>query len=239
MSNNQRKKHVASSKVIPISSQGTSAGEDAPLASVDSDQLLLRLSVLQRELHGQSTGVVERLCQGIADASQGHMQLVLLRSQYQSAQNTSLPVHVWLSLPVEHAGRTYGMLEIAPDPIRSDQLVLPYQKAQVVAMSCAVLLYSLETAAYLQREYISPVRLPVTLPPREQELLELMCHGYQREEIALMLGITRETIRKMCEKMYPRLGVHTEREAIAAAFRLGLCFPIEHLSAKIKLSPER
>ena len=115
MSNNQRKKHVASSKVIPISSQKTSAGEDAPLASVDSDQLLLRLSALQRELHGQSRGVVERLCQEIVEASQGHVRLVLLRNPWLT-QTPSYCEHTRLFLAVEYAGRSYGNLEIAPDP---------------------------------------------------------------------------------------------------------------------------
>lgn len=98
---------------------------------------------------------------------------------------------------------------------------------------CAFILYSLETAAYFQREYPSPVHLPVSLTPREQEVLELMCRGHQRKQIASMLHIKPATVGKICETMYPRLGVRTEREAIAAAFRLGLSFPIEHLSATI------
>lgn len=96
-----------------------------------------------------------------------------------------------------------------------------------------LILYSLETAAYFQREYPSPVHLPVSLTPREQEVLELMCRGHQRKQIASMLHIRPATVGKICEKMYARLGVRTEREAIAAAFRLGLSFPIEHLSATI------
>ncbi len=233
MSITNRKKRAASSHATPISSQETSAGEGVPLTSIDGDELQLRLSALHQLLYGQSTDVVERLCQEIMDASQGQVQLVLQRYRYLPSHMPSFPEHSALSLPVVHAGRTYGRLEIGPDPTRPDQPVLAYQKMQVLAIHCAFILYSLETAAYFQREYPSPVHLAVSLTPREQEVLELICRGHQRKHIASMLHIKPATVGKICEKMYPRLGVRTEREAIAAAFRLGLSFPIEHLSATI------
>ncbi len=198
MSITNRKKRAASSHATPISSQETSAGEDIPLTSVDSDELQLRLSALHQQLYGQSTDVVERLCQEIMDASQGQVQLVLHRYRYLPSHMPSFPEHSALSLPVVHAGRTYGRLEIGPDPTRPGQPVLTYQKTQL-----------------------------------EQEVLELICRGHQRKQIASMLHIKLATVGKICEKMYPQLGVRTEREAIAAAFRLGLSFPIEHLSATI------
>ena len=237
MSINNRKQPSEPSASTAISSQETSAGEDVPPTSIDGDDLLLRLSALHQLLHGQTKGVVERLCQEIIDASQGQVQIILQRYQRQPAQTTSFTEHAWLSLPVEHAGRSYGKLEIAPDPTRPDRPVLPYQKAQIVAMSCAFILYSLETAAYFQREYPVPVSQPVALTPREQEVLELICRGHQRKKIAIMLHITPATVAKICENMYPQLGVRTERAAIAAAFRLGLSFPIEHLSATVNVSP--
>jgi DNA-binding CsgD family transcriptional regulator len=235
MSITNRKKRAASSQATPISSQETSAGEDIPLTSVDGDELQLDLSALHQQLHGQSTDVVERLCQEIMDASQAQVQLVLQKYQYQPSQMLSFPEHGKLSLPVIHAGRTYGRLEIGPDPTRPGQPVLTYHKMQLLAIHCAFILYSLETAAYFQREYPLPVKLPVSLTPREQEVLGLMCRGHQRKHIASMLHIKPATVGKICEKMYPRLGVSTEREAIAAAFRLGLSFPVEHLTATIDL----
>jgi DNA-binding CsgD family transcriptional regulator len=233
MSITNRKKRAASSHATPISSQEASAGEGVPPTSIDSDELQLRLSALHQRLHGQSKDVVERLCQEIMDASQGQVQLVLQSYRYQPSHMPSFTEHRALSLPVVHAGRSYGRLEIGPDPTRPGQPVLTYQKMQLLAIHCAVILYSLETAAYFQREYPLPVKLPVSLTPREQEVLELMCRGHKRKEIAVILGIAPETVGKMCEKMYPRLGIRTEREAIAAAFRLGLSFPVEHLSATI------
>jgi DNA-binding CsgD family transcriptional regulator len=234
MTTNHHKKRAASSNATPISSQDTSAGAGVPPTSVDGDHLLLRLATLARELHGQSKGAEERLCQEIADESQGQVRLILLHYGYQPAQTTSSTEHLWLSLTVEYAGRSYGILEVAPHPTRSGQSALPYQQIQVLASACALLLYSLETAVYFQREYPSPVKPAETLTPRTQEILELLCRGYQRKQIAAMLGIDPKTVGKMCSTMYSQLGVRTERQAIAAAFMLGLSSPIENLTATVK-----
>ena len=169
------------------------------------------------------------------DASRGQVQLVLQKYQYQPSQHEQHKLN--LSLPVVYAGRTYGWLEIGPDPARPDQPALPYQKIQLLASNCALILYSLETAAYFQREYRVSISLPVSLTPREQEVLELLCRGYQRKNIAIMLHISSRTIDKLCSTLYSQLGVRTERQAIAAAFRLGLSSPIEHLSATIGSPP--
>ncbi len=106
MSINNRKQPSAPSASTAISSQETSAGEDVPPTSIDGDDLLLRLSALHQLLHGQTKGIVERLCQEIMDASQGQVQIILQRYQRQPAQTTSFTEHAWLSLPVEHAGRS-------------------------------------------------------------------------------------------------------------------------------------
>jgi DNA-binding CsgD family transcriptional regulator len=234
MSTNDRKKQNASS----ISSQRTSAGEDVPPTSVDGEKLLLRLGTLARELHGQSKGVVERLCQEIMDMSQGQVRLVLLHYQHQPAQITSSSGHPWIFQSVEYAGRFYGQLEVAPHPTRSVQPALPYQQIQLLASTCALILYSLETVAYFQRECPSPVKLTEDLTGREQEILKLMCSGYQSKQIAAMLGIEAGTIAAMRGKMYTKLGgVRTERYVIAASFILSLSSPIENLSATIKSPP--
>lgn len=236
MLTNNRKKPAASLHALPNSLRETSAGEEVPSTGVDSDQLLQRLGALAWELHGQSAGVAERLCQEIIDASQGHVRLVLLCDP-RLTQTPSYHEHARLFLAVEYAGRSYGNLEITPDPIRPDQPVLPYQKMQMVASQCTLILYNLEAAAYFQREYPSPVSSSAELTPREQQILELLCRGYQRKQIAPMLHIKPGTVAKTCGTLYAQLGVRSEREAIAAAFRLGIFSPIENLALKVKLPP--
>jgi DNA-binding CsgD family transcriptional regulator len=238
MPTNNHKKQTASSNVSPLSSQEASTGDNALTEDVNSIVLLLSLAALAQELHGQSTDVVERLCQRIVEMSKGQVQLILPRYQYQHSYPTSSRERPWLALLVEHAGRSYGKLEVAPHPTQPGQTALPYHHVQLLAGHCGLLLYSLETAAYFQRECPPPVKLIEVLTEREQEVLELMCHGYQRKQIATMLGIEEDTIAKMCGKLYTKLGgARTERYTVAAAFILGLSFPIEHLSPEINLPP--
>ena len=235
MPTNNRKKQNVSSNALPIAPQGTSTGEDTSPTSVNGDELLSHLARVARELHGQSKGVVERLCQTIVEVSQGQVRLVLLPNKSQPTQNTSSIEDFWLSLPVEYAGRSYGKLEIAPHPTQPDQPALPYQHIQLLASNCGLLLYSMKAAAYFQREYPLPLKLTKEVTPREQEILELLCRGYSRKQIAASLDIDKGTVAKMCSSLYVHLGVENERQAIAAAFILGLCSPIENLSAEVNL----
>lgn len=238
MPTNNRKKQNVSSRASSIPSQGTSTGESTSPASVNGDELLSRLATVARELHGQSTGIVERLCQTIIEASQGQVRLVLLPNKSQPTQTTSSIEDLWLSLPVEYAGRSYGQLAVAPHPTQQGQPALPYQYMQLLASYCGLLLYSLETAAYFQRECPPPVKLTEDLTQREQKILELMCQGFSRKQIGTLLNIEKGTIAKMCGTIYTKLGgVRTERHAIAAAFMLGLSFPIQNLSATFKSPP--
>jgi DNA-binding CsgD family transcriptional regulator len=235
MSTNNYKKQAASSNASSISSQGISVGKNVSPGSVDGDQLLLRLGTVAQELYGQSTGVAERLCQEIADATQGQVQLVLQRYQYQPVQSASTIEDLWVSAQVEYAGRLYGKLAIAPHPTLPDQTVLPYQYIRLLASNCALILFSLETSAYFRRECSSPVKLTEDLTQREQEILELLCRGLARKRIAVLLKIERGTVAKLCGTLFKKLGVATEREAIAAAFMLGLSSPIENLAAYVSL----
>lgn len=239
MPTNNREKQTASSNASPTSSKENSNGENTSLDGVNGDALLLSLTKVARELHGQFQGIVERLCQTIAEESQGQVLLILERYQYRHTQSNSSVEGQWLNLSVEHAGRSYGKLAVAPHPEQSGQPALQYQHIQSLAINCALLLYSLETAAYFQREYPSPAKLTKELTPREQEILELLCSGYSRKQIAASLKIETGTIAKMCGLLYKHLGVRTERQAIAAAFILGLSFPIKNLSPEITSPPAR
>lgn len=233
MPTTNRKKQTASSNASSTSSGETSTGENTSPDGVKSDALLLRVAALARELHGQSSGVVERLCQEIVEGSKGQVQLILPGYLYRHTYMISSREQPWLALPVEYAGRSYGKLEVAPHPTQQGQTALPYHYIQLLASHCGLLLYSLEAAAYFQREYPSPAKPVEELTPREQEILALMCRSYSRKQIAASLDIEPETVAKMCGSLYRHLGVRTERHAIAAAFTLGLSSPIEHLSVEI------
>jgi len=55
------------------------------------------------------------------------------------------------------------------------------------------------------------------LTPRERQILALVAHGKTNQEIAGILWITPNTVRKHLENVYPKLGVHT-RTAAAVRF---------------------
>jgi len=60
------------------------------------------------------------------------------------------------------------------------------------------------------------------LTPREQEVLELLAQRMTAKEIAQKLVVSDQTIKRHRVNVYQKLGVHTRRDAIAAAVALGL-----------------
>jgi len=57
------------------------------------------------------------------------------------------------------------------------------------------------------------------LTEREQEVLSLLAAGHARSDIARKLVISRKTVAKHIEHILAKLGVHSEAQAIASAFR--------------------
>ena len=53
-----------------------------------------------------------------------------------------------------------------------------------------------------------------TLSIREREVLELLSKGLPYKEIADMLGINIETVRKHCHNIYEKLQVSSRTEAV-------------------------
>ncbi|MGH2497591.1 MAG: helix-turn-helix transcriptional regulator [Ktedonobacteraceae bacterium] len=160
----------------------------------------------------------------------------LLLQQYRPVQTIPFSGPAVFALPVQLNERHYGKLLVGPDPTQSDEPVLPLARAQRIALSCASIIYGLEAAAYFQREYPPPANQPITLTPRQKEVLDLLCCHIDRKTIAEKLHISSGTVDKTCEIIYKKFGVHSEREVIAAAFALGFFFPVKHLSATIDLS---
>src|SRR5262249_22478676 len=56
---------------------------------------------------------------------------------------------------------------------------------------------------------------PSTLTPREHEILECVAEGGTNSEVARLLGISPDTVRKHLENAYAKLGVHTRTGAVA------------------------
>lgn len=79
----------------------------------------------------------------------------------------------------------------------------------------------------LQRMMVEPPR-PATEPaqpllsPREQQALELITRGFSYDEIAELMGVTRNTVMTFVRRIYQKLEVSSKAEAIFEARSHGL-----------------
>lgn len=65
---------------------------------------------------------------------------------------------------------------------------------------------------------------PGHVPPlsrREQQVIALLAHGYQPDEIASGLGLSPITVRNHVTRAMSKLGVHSRLEAVVRAAKLG------------------
>jgi DNA-binding CsgD family transcriptional regulator len=58
----------------------------------------------------------------------------------------------------------------------------------------------------------------VAVTPREREVISHVARGLTNGEVARLLGISSETVRKHLENAYEKLGVHTRTAAVAALY---------------------
>lgn len=74
----------------------------------------------------------------------------------------------------------------------------------------------------------------VYLTPREKQVLELVAAGLRNKEIARELEIAVPTVKNHVHKILEKLGVRRRREAIRAAFEMGILEdPIRPLKGKL------
>ncbi len=195
------------------------------------EQLLPHLLHVGETLLGETHDNFDRLAQEMALVTHGQAQLVLHQENAEQP-----PLATPHSLPVKFNGRLYGELCIASDPEDHLSPAIPWTMASLLARFCGWLLYTIELAAFmpeLRQSYVQTYQARTSLSKREAAVLVLMCQGYTSEEIATMLHIVPATVRKFRERIYSRLGVHSEGEAVFAAFATGLFYPVAGLLPQI------
>ena len=185
----------------------------------DYTQLLADLLSFGQTLGKSTHRVGKRLCQEVLRATHGKARLLLPNQD----SSTGHPFPVSVSFPVRFRTRIYGTLEIAPDPAHPTSPALPLPVAQLLAHTCASLLYTLELSAFVEGQC---QRLesqdPEQLTKREQEVLELICQGEDQERIATKLQIAPATVETHRKRICEKLGVHSERDIPLAAYRANL-----------------
>ncbi len=202
-----------------------------PLTPVNGDVLLTRLLLCFQTFHGETRGMVDRICQVVVEASQG--QVFLHLSQRQPAQELSPRSSLYHLAPVRMAGRVYGSLAVLPDHIELRQAALSFEVARNLAQCCALFFYNLEMTVLLGGIPPSLPSQPTPLSKREQEILEWLCRGHDRKTIADSLHIAPTTLSKHFEHIYQQIGAHSVRDARLVAFVLGLYYPLEELRPTI------
>jgi DNA-binding CsgD family transcriptional regulator len=196
------------------------------------EQGLSRLLSLGERLCGQTQGVGERLAHEVTKITQGQAQLVLYCRETASQLSQPPPLAGSSSFPVQFRDLTYGTLYVRTDPAEPTQLLIPPAKARVLAQLCGDIMYLLEVSALLQFQYqrLSPQACE-HLTRREQEVLKLLCQGYDQETIAELLHIAPATVVTHRQRIYAKLHVHDGHDLLLAAFRAGLFSPLAGVSS--------
>lgn len=101
-------------------------------------------------------------------------------------------------------------------------LVKPVQSAQLLESVRDIFGGGAPMTSSIARKVVqafrsSPARQasPVSLSPRENEILEMLSEGFLYKEIAEKLGCTYSTVRTHIEHIYEKLHVHSRSQAVA------------------------
>jgi DNA-binding NarL/FixJ family response regulator len=57
------------------------------------------------------------------------------------------------------------------------------------------------------------------LPPRQREIVRLVCKGLRTSEIAQKLGLSPFTVSNHLKAVFPKFGVHSRVELVVAVLR--------------------
>jgi DNA-binding CsgD family transcriptional regulator len=202
---------------------GTFEGSDTPGGRLeDYTQLIGDLLSFGQSMCKHTHSVVEHLCQEVRHATQGRARL-LLPSQESPPGEALVPFPVCVSFPLQFQNRTYGRLDICPDPAHPGSPALPLPIAQLLAHICSSLLYTLELSVFIEGQCQRlECQDPERLTKREQNVLELICRGYDQEAIAALLSIAPATVETHRKRICGKLGVHCERDIPLAAYQASL-----------------
>ncbi len=199
-------------------------------SSFDDIHTVIHILSLGQILCRQVKGSVTRLCQEVRHITRNRAQLFLQKDR--NARRFPNAQQAAVTLPVQFGSTVYGSLSISADPQNSGQPAISLVVAQLLAQTCSWLLYMLEQSSFLQsqcRHLEYHTCEPLT--HREHEVLELMFRGCVQEEIAEQLCIAPATVSKHRQHIYERLGVHNERDALLAAYHIGILSLLEDIIA--------
>ncbi len=191
-------------------------------AGLDGVQYILHLLWIGQSLCKQTTGTANRLCEEVKKVTHEKAQLIL-RHPGTTQKISVSKFDSLMSFPVQFGDIVYGTLCIAPDGGQPPSPALPFAIAQLLAQTCAWLLYTFEQSTFLQNQcqHLNNQTCG-TLTKRERQVLALMCLGHDQKSIADKLCISPATVGKHRQHIYEQLGVHNERDALLTAYQFGI-----------------
>jgi ATP/maltotriose-dependent transcriptional regulator MalT len=188
---------------------------------IEGMQCAVHLLEHSQYLCDQKQGGASRLCQEVTRITNERAQLCLERRR--APRKMQLPPDTLLTLPVQFKQRVFGVLCVAMDREYPDRPALPLLSMQLMARVCSWILFTLEQSHFLLgQEQLLDYHVYGSLTPREQEVLYLMYQGYNLDQIAERLCIAPGTVSKHRQHIYECLGVHCQRDALLAAYHMGL-----------------
>lgn len=173
-------------------------------------------------LLGIRVGVGDRVCREVAALTRQRARLWLHPAERARGARAESPADARL-YPVQFAGRSYGALVVAAEPQDDSKPALLDASARQLASLCGVLLCLLEQAAVLDvlaRDLAPKPLEPLT--PRQRDVLALIARGLSDDEIMSGLHISSGTLRRHRDDLRERLGVHSTRDLLLAAYQYGL-----------------
>ncbi len=122
----------------------------------------------------------------------------------------------------------YGSLICFSSPsITQDDLF--FRDMQTLAVACATILYLIEQTMLVCRQHTYDLQQCAFLTKKEREVLTHMGHGLNKEEIATTLDIRPNTVKTHRQRIFEKLGVKSDSDAIMMGYSVGLFSPIEHI----------
>ncbi len=76
-----------------------------------------------------------------------------------------------------------------------------------------------------ERSALRPAAAAAGLSTRQREVLALLAEGVQARGIAARLGLSEATVRNHIRAILRKLGCHSQLEAVAVSYRIGLLPP--------------
>lgn len=221
------------SAIIPFTrtshDNSTIASPGAPTTAIFEEiQMITSFLLFGQQLCEQGHNIASSICHGIVTCTYGHAQIHISRQKTFRKNESSSKAS--LSLPVQFKDVMYGTLYIQQHPSCPEQPAISPPSAQLLALICGWLLHTLEQTIFIQGQYQQlEYQIHGPLTRREHEVLNLMFQGNTQEDIADILHIAPATVGKHRQHIYEQLGVHSERDALLAAFHARIVSLLEEV----------